>query len=610
MTYLNVEEIELAIQNLAAAYPTTTEVILSPHLTHEGRQSRVLRVGTKSVSEVDGVLILGGVHAREWVPPDALISLAADLLEAYAIGTGLVYGGKRFSADDVRQVLQTLNLFIYPCVNPDGRHHSQTNDPLWRKNRRPHTSGGNCIGVDLNRNFDFLWDHLTKFSLESRVSTSKDPCNRNVYRGPSSASEPETQNVIWLLDTYTRIKWHVDVHSAVPVILHSWGSDQNQTTEPSQNFLNSAFDGIRGLANDTGYGEYIVQKDLNLIKTLGSRMDEAITAVRGDSYGLKQAFGLYPTSGASDDYAFSRHFSDPFKTKVYSFTVECGHEFQPTWTEAEEVIREVSASLIAFCLEASVVMYPISKESIMSPIDDLPDLINALRSLGASVDVDPEGNAISVRWGVHSAVTEDGLQLLQQLTTVKELELTGMTDDWLRYLAPLSQLTSLVLGRYGFSRITDAGLKHLSHLTNLRVLHLQSPEISDAGIIHLKSLVDLQKLDVSYSQVTLDGLKQLEGLRSLIYVGVPDNVNLNYVTFFPNLETVYAFRTTDEETQVLVNLKQIRELGIQSTQITDQAIEYLLPLQTLNQLYLYDTQITPQGFAKLRAGLPQCEITS
>ncbi len=353
MTYLNVEEIELAIQNLAAAYPVTTELIAPPHLTHEGRQTRVLRVGAKSVSEADSVLILGGVHAREWVPPDALISLTADLLEAYAIGTGLVYDGKRFSAGDVRQVLETLNLFIYPCVNPDGRHHSQTNDPLWRKNRRSHISGGNCIGVDLNRNFDFLWDHLTKFSLDSGVSASDDPCNREVYRGPSPVSEPETQNVVWLLDTYPRIKWHVDVHSAVPVILHSWGSDQNQMTEPSQTFLDSTFDGIRGRANDTGYGEYITQDDLNFVKMLGSEMNDAVKAVRGDKYGVEQAFGLYPTSGASDDYAFSRHFSDPSKTKVYSFTVECGHDFQPTWTEAEEVILEVSAGLIALCLAAS-----------------------------------------------------------------------------------------------------------------------------------------------------------------------------------------------------------------------------------------------------------------
>jgi hypothetical protein len=31
----------------------------------------------------------------------------------------------------------------------------------------------------------------------------------------------------------------------------------------------------------------------------------AVTAVRGDDYGVEPAFGFYPTSGASDDYAFS-----------------------------------------------------------------------------------------------------------------------------------------------------------------------------------------------------------------------------------------------------------------------------------------------------------------
>ncbi len=353
MAYLNVEEIESAIQSLATAYPATTELIIPLNLTHEGRQSHVLRVGVKPALAVDAVLILGGVHAREWVPPDALISIAADLLEAYALGTGLVYSGQRFSADNVRQILETLNLFIYPCVNPDGRHHSQTSESQWRKNRRPNPSGGNCIGVDLNRNFDFLWDHLTKFSADSGVSASEDPCDMNVYRGPSPASEPETQNIVWLFDTYPKIKWHVDVHSAVPVILHSWGSDQNQTREPTQTFLNNAFDSVRGQANDAVYGEYITQDDLNLVKTLGNRMNEALKAVRGENYGVEQAFGLYPTSGASDDYAFSRHFSEPSKNKVYSFTVECGHSFQPPWMEAKEVILEVSAGLIAFCLAAS-----------------------------------------------------------------------------------------------------------------------------------------------------------------------------------------------------------------------------------------------------------------
>ena len=142
--------------------------------------------GRKAADEVDGILILGGVHAREWVPPDALISLAADLLEAYQLGTGLGYGSKTFAANEIRQVMESLNLFVCACVNPDGRHYSQTNDPLWRKNRRPHPSSGNCVGVDINRNFDFLWDHLTKFAPDSGVSASEDPCEKNVYRGPSA----------------------------------------------------------------------------------------------------------------------------------------------------------------------------------------------------------------------------------------------------------------------------------------------------------------------------------------------------------------------------------------------------------------------------------------
>jgi murein tripeptide amidase MpaA len=355
MSYLNVQEIEWSIQKLADAYPSVTELIAAPNPTHEGRQTHILRIGLKSSKAVDGILILGGVHAREWVPPDALISFAADLLEADKIGKGLTYGGKKFSAKNVRYILEKLNLFIYPCVNPDGRYHSQTSDPDWRKNRRPHPNAGNCIGVDLNRNFNFLWDHLTKFSLNSKVNTSDDPCNQSVYRGPSPASEPETQNVVWLLDTYPKIKWHIDIHSYVPTILHSWGSDQNQTTKPNQTFLNNAFDGARGQPGDSdiGYGEYITSKDLKLVKKLGSRMNDAVKAVRGQDYPVEQAFGLYPTSGASDDYAFSRHLADPSKTKVYGFTVECGREFRPTWNEAKEIILEVSAGLIEFCLVAS-----------------------------------------------------------------------------------------------------------------------------------------------------------------------------------------------------------------------------------------------------------------
>ena len=352
MSYLNIVEIESALANLAAAYPAAAELIACPNLTHEGRATHVLRIGTRSSSDVDGILLVGGMHAREWVPPDALVSLAADLLEANDRATGLAYGSQQFTAAEVRQLLESLNLFVFPCVNPDGRLFSQTQDPMWRKNRRP-SGSASCAGVDLNRNFDFLWDHLARFAEDAGVNTSADPCDRQVYRGPSPASEPETRNLVWVLDSYARIRWHVDIHSAIPAILYSWGSDENQTQLPEQTFLSNAFDRVRGRAHDTAYREFISQADLDTVVSLSARMNDAIKAVRGDDYGIEQAYGLYPTSGASDDYAFSRSFSDAGRTKVYGFTIECGHSFQPAWSEAEHVVREVSAGLIAFSVAAS-----------------------------------------------------------------------------------------------------------------------------------------------------------------------------------------------------------------------------------------------------------------
>jgi hypothetical protein len=58
----------------------------------------------------------------------------------------------------------------------------------------------------------------------------------------------------------------------------------------------------------------------------------AINAVRGGHYEAKQSVFLwggttlgYPTSGAVDDYAYSRHFADCTKRKVYDFTLEFGY---------------------------------------------------------------------------------------------------------------------------------------------------------------------------------------------------------------------------------------------------------------------------------------------
>src|SRR5205814_8157325 len=82
--------------------------------------------------------------------------------------------------------------------------------PFWRKNRRPapRGQGFRSIGVDLNRNFPFLWRFDRHFAQGTVESTHK-PGDYETYVGPRPASEPETRNVMWLLDRFPNIRYYV-----------------------------------------------------------------------------------------------------------------------------------------------------------------------------------------------------------------------------------------------------------------------------------------------------------------------------------------------------------------------------------------------------------------
>jgi murein tripeptide amidase MpaA len=355
--YLNVTEVDTAVVNLAAAYPSLCQLITLPNQSIEARTCHALRLGGGAAGSRDCVVIIGGQHAREWGSCEIALNFATDLLEAYTGNFGVAYGGKSFTATQVEAILDGLHVIVFPMVNPDGRHHSQTASALWRRNRNPANSGGNpsCVGVDLNRNYDFLFDFPSTFAPTSGVHiyTSTNPCSSDqVYHGPSPFSEPETQNVRWLFDTNPRTRWFMDLHCYSQLILFNWGDDQNQSTDAAMSFQNPAFNAVRGIKDDAAYKEFISADDLAVCSTLANRMRDAIQAVRGKTYTPEQSFGLYATSGAGNDYAYSRHIVDPSKGKVYGYTIEWGTEFQPPWGEMEEIVKDVSAGLIEFCLTA------------------------------------------------------------------------------------------------------------------------------------------------------------------------------------------------------------------------------------------------------------------
>lgn len=360
--YLNVDEIETAIVNLATAYPSLCQLITLPNQTVElNLTSHALRLGGGASGSRDCVIIIGGQHAREWGSCDICVNLCADLLEAYDGNMGLAYGGQTYTAAQIQSLLDTLHIIVFPNVNPDGGTYSRAHDIAgtdggWRRNRNPAMSGGNpaCVGVDLNRNYDFLFDIATDFSPggEVLIYNSTDPCNANqVYHGPSAFSEAETQNVKWLIDSNPRTRWFIDVHSYTGDILFNWGDDENQTSDPSMNFRNAAFNHQRGLPADA-YKEFIPPGDLAVVQSLAQRFHDTLQPVRGKSYNVIPSFGLYPVSGASDDYVYARHFVDPSKNKIFGFTIEWGTEFRPLFPEMGEIIKDVTSGLIGFCLDA------------------------------------------------------------------------------------------------------------------------------------------------------------------------------------------------------------------------------------------------------------------
>ena len=472
--YLSSSGIESCLVYLASTYPSLCQLITLPETSAEGRTQRAVKLGKGSASSRQGVLLIGGLHARELVNPDALVSLALKLCQAYTNNTGLSFGGKTYQAGTVKLLLDALDVYIFPLVNPDGRTfvQSPSGDAWWRKNRRP-IPGSSCIGVDLNRNFDFLWS--------SGIGTSSNPCDYQIYKGTSAFSESETRNVKWMLDTY-RIKCMMDVHSYSQLVLYPWGDDNNQPSDPNMNFHNPAYNGLRGTSGDSIYKEYIPSADQSWYVDTGNRIKNAIAEVRGRSYTVEQSIGLYPTTGTSDDYAYSRYFAHPSTRKVRGYTLESRTEFQPAFPEAANVMNEAMAGAMELCVACLCVAEEISHGLHLS---DRLDKIRLFRD--EIMFAHPAGRKY--------------VNLLNRHTL--ELIMLSMRDKELRKLAQeaLDQVSTVVLSRKTFEPRLISGLQKTLERFSVKA----SPALR-------KSLKELQAdLGAFQGRTALEGLEAVGG---------------------------------------------------------------------------------------------------
>lgn len=201
--YFTVAEVESAIDAMVAAYPTLARkvdlsALAGNLLTHQGRRIYALKVSDHAATEEDepAIVLAAQHHARELNSPVMVIGAMQRVLAGYATDPAM------------QALIDGHEIYFVPMVNPDGVAHVWSVDANWRKNRR---NNGSSFGVDLNRNYPFLWGQCGASTLASASN----------YRGPAPASEPETvvlRNLVELL----RPEIYLDFHSFGQQVLRMW----------------------------------------------------------------------------------------------------------------------------------------------------------------------------------------------------------------------------------------------------------------------------------------------------------------------------------------------------------------------------------------------------
>ncbi|KAH6886389.1 hypothetical protein B0T10DRAFT_80248 [Thelonectria olida] len=352
-------EIDSGLRALANLFPKDVTLFQPPYTTYENAHLHGASVGANP-----RVFIMSGIHARERGGPDDVLYFLADLLQARLARTGIKYGDAVYTR---QQVVTALNvgIVVLPLVNPDGVAYDQQTDSCWRKNRNPASSVLDP-GVDLNRNFDFLWNYTEAFSSQADLSAaaSDDPASE-VFHGEAPMSEPEVKNVEWVLDSFPNLTWFLDLHSFGGEILYAWGDDNLQTQNKTQNFLNSGFDGKRGITGvdppGLHYREYMLAVDAAAQHAVGIRMKNAMALAGSTPYSVEESVSLYPTSGTSTDWVQARWYGrECGATKIHGLTLEFGEgsyattcPFYPDHAEYHQWMREVSVGLMELMLNAA-----------------------------------------------------------------------------------------------------------------------------------------------------------------------------------------------------------------------------------------------------------------
>lgn len=311
--YLDAAQVAARISSLAAEFPALCQLTTLPHLTSGYDGSVASLAGPASVQMLritddpsnhsrPGFLLICGTHAREWVNPLVAIEFAEQLLRNFAPG----------SADpdvvQITRIVQEGDVFIVPVMNPDGLNFSRHDEIDWRKNRRPNSDPA-CPGVDNNRNYEVFF---------GEGGSSASECSDS-YHGPGPFSEPENQNIRFILEQHPNILIGVDSHSQ--------GQDIFRPTA----------------AGGVAVASLPVFPDDEAIY---ANLEAAAVAAIQDVSGVTYSTGTTSNhAGTSDEYMFFAH-------RVFAFDFECALAHQPPIASGLVSVQEVVAAMRTLALKA------------------------------------------------------------------------------------------------------------------------------------------------------------------------------------------------------------------------------------------------------------------
>jgi hypothetical protein len=211
-------EIVSELDRLTSTYPSIVSPKYSIGTSVQGRPIYAIRISDNPGSDdpLEPVAWFDALHhAREPMSGEAMLRFADHLGANYLVDA------------DVKRMVDTRNIVIVPCVNPDGYEFNRETDPggggLWRKNRR--NNGDSTFGVDLNRNYGWEWG--------GQWSGSSGVTGDETYRGPSEFSEPESRAVRDQQLAHPP-GMALSAHTYSDLMLYPWGYDKIVSTDDAQ----------------------------------------------------------------------------------------------------------------------------------------------------------------------------------------------------------------------------------------------------------------------------------------------------------------------------------------------------------------------------------------